>query len=43
MGEKPEGTMLWRIDKNRGFEPDNCKWRLKKTSRGKRLVVAGLE
>jgi hypothetical protein len=43
MGEKPEGTMLRRFDKDRDFEPDNCEWRLKKTSRGKKLIIAGVE
>lgn len=43
MGEKPEGTMLSRIDKSRDFGPDNCEWKLKRTSRGKKLVFAGLQ
>ncbi len=43
MGEKPEGTMLRRIDKDRGFEPENCEWRLMKTNRRKKLIIAGAE
>jgi hypothetical protein len=26
MGEKPAGFRLKRLDKDRGFEPDNCEW-----------------
>jgi len=43
MGEKPEGSRLTRLDKGRGFEPDNCEWRLFKTRKGTKLIFAGAE
>ncbi len=29
MGEKPAGATLERIDNEKGYEPDNCKWATK--------------
>lgn len=26
MGERPEGLELERVDNNKGYEPDNCRW-----------------
>lgn len=26
MGPCPDGYVLWRMDKSKGFQPDNCEW-----------------
>ena len=30
MGDRPEGLTLERLDNDRGYEPDNCKWATRK-------------
>ncbi len=43
MGEKPEGKSLDRIDNNKGYSPDNCRWATSKeqmnNTRGNRWIT----
>ncbi|WP_327421881.1 hypothetical protein OG763_15195 [Streptomyces sp. NBC_01230] len=44
MGERPVGRELDRIDNNRGYEPDNCRWTDRSTQQKNRpsSAYAGL-
>lgn len=48
MGERPKGFSLERIDNNKGYSPDNCKWACKKEQqrnqrRTIKVIVEGIE
>ena len=39
MGEKPEGYSIERVDNNKGYSPDNCKWiPMSQQARNRRMV-----